>query len=350
MILGYMKSHMYPSESQYVATCLTSVEAFSILCQCHEKRSGLTIIQIIQWMIQICFDPNINDTNLILVTVQDLIYCAEMIGPIDYTKLALLFMMMSLRSTHPSVHEALAPALMEGTLTLQALERRLTYFHDLQVTQSLEHMVFSANTSSPPLSTLSSPTSPTIALPAYPPRANICPNCKCQGHSIEFCISLGGKMEGYTPSDAIAQQRAVRDGLRNCPSLPAAPTAPPISANPNVKVDPDSTVWVNGVKYQPSLNTKKASVATIDVETAMTAADQGEYDDWATNNNADWGDSEPFNTATFLLAASDTSLITQDSPPLYLDSGASTHISCVRSDFTEFTNIELWTITGIGIR
>ena len=69
MILGYMKSHMYPSESQYVATCLTSAEAFSILRQRHEKRSGLTIIQIIQRMIQIRFDPNVNDTDSILVTV-----------------------------------------------------------------------------------------------------------------------------------------------------------------------------------------------------------------------------------------------------------------------------------------
>src|ERR1700761_5269998 len=224
-------------------------------------------------MTQIRFDPNTNDTDTVLVLVRDLIYRAEMIGPIDYTKLALLFIMTSLRTTHPSVHEALAPALMEGTLTIQALEQRLTYFHDLRATQSLEHM-FSATTSSPPSSVQSSPTSPTIALPAYPPRANICPNCKRSGHSIEFCISPGGKMEGFSPSDAIARQRAVREGLRARP--PAPNTTPPVTPSPNVKIDPDGTVWVNGVKYSPSPNTEKASVAAVDVEAAMTAADQGE--------------------------------------------------------------------------
>ena len=73
-------------------------------------------------MMHICFDLNINDTDAILVVVCDLIYRAEMIGPVDYTKLTLLFMMMSIRMTHPSIHETLAPGLMDGTLTLPALE------------------------------------------------------------------------------------------------------------------------------------------------------------------------------------------------------------------------------------
>ena len=67
----------------------------------------------------------------------------------------------------------------------------------------------------------------------------------------------------------------------------------------------------------------------MDVEAAMTATDQGEYEDWAVSNNHDWGDNEPFDMATFLLAATDITLLTCDNLPLYLDSGASTHISCV---------------------
>jgi hypothetical protein len=207
MVLGYMRSHMFPSESQYIEACTTSAEAFSMLRHRHEKRSGLTVIQIIQRMMQIWFDATTNDTNAMMVIARDLIYRAEMIGPVDYTKLALLFMMMTVRTTHPSVHEALAPDLMDSSLTLQALERRLNYFHELQATQHLEHMAFSTTAYNPPRSAASSvqssPTSPTLALPAYPPRANICPNCKRSGHSIEFCISPGGKMEGFSPSDAI---------------------------------------------------------------------------------------------------------------------------------------------------
>ena len=47
MVLGYMRSHMYPSEAQYITACTTSAEAFNLLRQRHEKRSGLTVIQII---------------------------------------------------------------------------------------------------------------------------------------------------------------------------------------------------------------------------------------------------------------------------------------------------------------
>jgi transposase InsO family protein len=348
MVLGYMRSHIFPSEAQYIAACTTSAEAYNLLRQRHEKRSGLTVIQIIQRMMQIRFDAGVNDTDAVMVVVRDLIYRAEMIGPVDYTKLALLFMMMTIRTTHPSVHEALAPDLMDGSLTLQALERRLNYFHDLRATQSLEQLAFPASlpaySASPP-STQSSPTSPTIALPAYPPRANICPNCKRPGHSIEFCVSPGGKMEGYSTVDAVARQRALREPPSNRPSN-APTTAPP--PHPYVKIDPDGTVWVNGVKYNPATRSERASVAEVEVEAAMTAADQGEYADWAVSNNSSWGDNELLDTATFLLADADSAMLIRGEPPLYLDSGASSHISCIRSDFIDLVDIEPRTITGVG--
>jgi transposase InsO family protein len=348
MVLGYMRSHMFPSEAQYIAACTTSAEAYGLLRQRHEKRSGLTVIQIIQRMIQVRFDSGTNDTDMVMMAVRDLIYRAEMIGPVDYTKLALLFMMMNIRSTHPSVHEALAPDLMDGSLTLQALERRLNYFHELRATQSLEQMAFSASLpaySASPSSAQSSPTSPTIALPAYPPRANICPNCKKAGHSIEFCIAPGGKMEGYSTTDAVARQRALRDIPRSRPSPPSTLVPPP---HPYVKIDPDGTVWVNGVRYNRPGEPEKASVAKVEVEATMTAADQEEYANWAVNNNSGWGNDDLLDTATFLLAATDTAMLAQGDPPLYLDSGASTHISCIRSDFIDLVDIDPRTITGVG--
>ena len=33
MVLGFMTTHMFPAESQYIATCTTSVVAYSLLCQ-----------------------------------------------------------------------------------------------------------------------------------------------------------------------------------------------------------------------------------------------------------------------------------------------------------------------------
>ena len=92
-----------------------------------------------------------------------------------------------------------------------------------------------------------------------------------------------------------------------------------------------------------------ASVATVEIEAAMTAADLGEYADWTiSNNDLNWGNGELLDTATFLLAATNTSLPAHKDLLLYLDSGASTHISCIHSDFTTFHSIERWTITGVG--
>ena len=81
----------------------------------------------------------------------------------------------------------------------------------------------------------------------------------------------------------------------------------------------------------------------------MTATDLGEYMDWATsNNNSNWGNNELLDTARFLLAATNVSLPAHKDLPLYLDSGASTHILCIQSDFITFCSIEPWTSTGVG--
>ena len=153
-------------------------------------------------------------------------------------------------------------------------------------------------------------------------------------------------MEGLSTSDAIARQHAARDTLHGTrPSSSSGPN------NPFLKVDNDGTVWISGVKYQPAPEPARASIAEVELEAAMTAADQGEYSDWATNNNdASWGNNELLDTVKFLMATTNLSLPAHKDLPLYLDSGASTHISCMRSDFSAFKSIEPRTITGVVIR
>ena len=169
MVLGYMRSHLFSSEAQCIAQCNTSAEAYRTLRWRHEQRSGLTQIQLIQCMMQVRFDHSPANFDTTMANLWELIYRAERIGQIDVTKLALMFTLMNLRTTHPSVHEALAPSLMDGTITLESLECRLSFFYELQATQSMDqlafpslvpsHVPFPASTSS----TQSSPSSPTIA-------------------------------------------------------------------------------------------------------------------------------------------------------------------------------------------
>ena len=131
MILGFMRAHMYSSETQYIAECVTSAEAYDSLRIRHEKRSGLAQIQLIQKMMQIRFDNNPANCDATMANLHDLIYRAEKIGHVDITRLALLFSLMSLRLTHPTVHEALAPSMMDGTITLQSLENQLHFFYEM---------------------------------------------------------------------------------------------------------------------------------------------------------------------------------------------------------------------------
>ena len=67
------------------------------------------------------------------------------------------------------------PALMDGTITLKALERQLHYFYEMQATQSPDQLAFPSmpdhkTSFTPTSSAQSSLSSPTIALPAsFPP-------------------------------------------------------------------------------------------------------------------------------------------------------------------------------------
>jgi hypothetical protein len=74
MVLGYMNSHIYLAESQYIADCTTSVEAYRTLQRRHKKHSGLTQTQLIQRMMQVCFDMSSSHCNTIMSNLHDIIY------------------------------------------------------------------------------------------------------------------------------------------------------------------------------------------------------------------------------------------------------------------------------------
>ena len=339
MILGYITAHIFPSESQYITNCVTSADAYRMLRQRHEKHGGLKQTQLIQQLMHVHFEHSLANSNAIMTHIRDLVYRIKQIGTIDVAKLACLFLVHGLRSTHPLIHEALVPVLMDGMLTMDELERKLMYHYELEMTYNPDQFAFPAASpvlsQSPLASVHSSPTSPTVALPAsLPPRANVCPNCKNLGHSIDFCVAPGGKMEGYTTADAIACQRTTGNAQRG-----RAPPSDTPSDSP-IRLERDGIIWIGGVWYQPMKpaphpEPTTASITEVTVESAMTAADQGEYSDWTFNNgNPSWGSNDDvIDTASFLLAATDTALIARGDhdPPLC-------HDLCPMSIFPELTS------------
>ena len=86
------------------------------------------------------------------------------------------------------------------------------------------------------------------------------------------------------------------------------PSFHPNLNNPFLKIDNNGLVWISSIKYQLAPEPTKAFIAKVNIEAAMTAADQGEYLDWASSNNdPSWGNYKSVDMATFLLVASDSS-------------------------------------------
>lgn len=75
-----------------------------------------------------------------MTSYHDLIYHIENIGHIDVHWLGLLFLLINLKDLHPSIHDGLVPAIMDGTITVEHLESHMNYYFDLhnaQINKSL---------------------------------------------------------------------------------------------------------------------------------------------------------------------------------------------------------------------
>ena len=62
-------------------------------------------------------------------------------------------------------------------------------------------------------------------------------------------------MEGQSTLDAIARQHAVRDTSCTRPPLNVQSSSTPSSL---LKLEPDSSVWIGSIKYQPAQTTQPA--------------------------------------------------------------------------------------------
>ncbi len=159
-------------------------------------------------------------------------------------------MVLGLKSTHPSVHDALALLLMDGTISMEAVDLHMHYYYEMHMAQLAQNGLMNPSS---------------IALPAsLLPHANICPNCKKPGHSIKFYVAPGGKMAGQSARDAVTCQRAVCEASR-----------PQTDANPCIQVEDDGTTLVIG-GFQLKVDRLAANLADADIDLPMTPADQGE--------------------------------------------------------------------------
>ena len=86
-------------------------------------------------------------------------------------------------------------------------------------------------------------------------------------------------MAGQSALDAMQKQTA-QDGscFHPCAPAPVPPAGTPLC------ISDDGSVWIAGDRYKPEAETAMAEIA--DVNSAMTTADLGEYQDWIPNSAA----------------------------------------------------------------
>jgi hypothetical protein len=178
-----------------------------------------------------------------------------------------------------------------------------------------------------------------------------CKNCRCPGHSANFCIAPGGKFAGHTIEEAIAVQRAVL-GL---PPRNATSQVPSTGTTANVAMSDASLLptplgnsfVINGITYTASPAPTPAATMTDATTSALTTETYNtnfEFSSFLAMNGApsasvDWDVySRPFDTtqaevSPVAYSTSRVPVLHLPDIPFILDSGASFHISPERSDF-----------------
>jgi hypothetical protein len=190
------------------------------------KRSGIAQIELIRRLGQIWFDDNPQHYDTQMAYYRDLLYRIESIGKIDVKQLGLLFLFQNLKVSHPTVHDALAPAIMDGSITEEMLETRMQYYFEMRAAQIAQ----SQQGGPPPI--------PGMALPAFTLRVMICNHCKKAGHTIEFCLAPDGILAGLSTYEAVMCQRAAREVNRS--RRDSTPNGSGYS----------TTVIINGLRYR----------------------------------------------------------------------------------------------------
>lgn len=319
MIFVYMKFQMSLLEEQHVETCATSSEAFQVLRIRHEERNRYIQSQLTLKLTQISFGDIPENFHAAMTTMRDLIYRIESIGPIDVNYLGLYFVWLNLKTSHPTVHDALVPAILDGSITVELLEAHMHHYFDLRA----------FNQAFVPHSSLA-------LLAQLPQRTNLCPNCKQSGHTTEFCVAPGGKTESLS---MLTWQRSTHEASRQRTRPQGKRSAH--SSGALFNFDDDGTLWIGGVRYRRS-----DDISAEPPEPRSSTPDHGEFGPQSNSDTPPDTDTMPITSN----ARSETALLSHPSElPFFLDSGSSSHISCMKSDFVNLTQLtEPCRVSGVG--
>ena len=198
-----------------------------------------------------------------------------------------------------------------------------------------------------------------------------CSNCKRPGHTADFCVRAGGGMAGKSIEEAQAAKRKAtrdrqerpREGSKDGKSKVALSFKDSNGQAFITHVDTDNIAAINSTAATSS--TVHANLASIDFDSPsldlpvhLTGIETVEYEGFLACFDdpvvsIDWSQyTSNVEISPTMIAAPHqtrrTAVISLDTRPFFLDSGASVHVSPEQSDFLSLCPISSRAIKGVG--
>ena len=363
---GFLLEHISPSDYNVVSRLKTSHEIWNGLRKRHENLGPYAQVLLIKKALEVKCDFNVPLSKTI-TELRTLHHRIITMGKLEDDYLLTVLLLNALGDQFAYLQSSIQSMSTSAGFSSESVIRRMEDEEALiqrRVEQGLQPSAVNP--------------SAFAAMTARKPRLP-CSNCKRTNHSTDFCIAPGGKMAGRSLEDAISAQRAASAKAPRAPRTQqttqvaniatlASPTPSP-SPSPTPTPPPPSptpSLMINGIQYFPAVPSASICDPSLPAQSANTAfhspvhtiSEPYEYHAFLAVTNPpqtsiDWSAySQPVNqqdntSAPTAFTASQQPALNLADKPFILDSGATSHISPVRSDFKTFCPIPPLPVNGM---
>ena len=267
---GFIQDHVSPADVHLIDALPTAHKMFEALQAHHEQQGAFAQINLLlkALQIQVSYDKSIRDS---VADMRNFYRRITAMGKFTDDDIFTVILMNSMNTHFGPLQQTInsmssTPGFNSETIAARLVDEDNLIRRRVELGQS-PNPYMPASPSYPPSSL--SPASAFATLTSRPrfPRLN-CDNCKCEGHTSDYCVHPGGKMAGRSIEEARAAYRA---SLNKHQTPDTQVTPPPSSTTPVPMMNPSSlpsssnTIFVNGLPYtlDPTCQTPKPSSAHI---------------------------------------------------------------------------------------
>lgn len=356
MAHGFIATAVEHAELAYIPRSIGPKAAWDLLKKRHEREGPIRQVTLLHQALSI---PFMDETPMpeTATAICALINRAYTIGDVNKDVFCCIAMLGALKN-FPNIQSIVSRDIGNTTVEKPYTSTDLRCFLDNEHTlkQSNKLMTGNSNANSP--TALAAQTTTTQVKRERP----ICDNCKKPGHIGRWCAAKGGPFEKLGIAASIAERRKEREesGKGKPYNTPSGMSGTTNKVAVNVK-GADGHVFVMMVDpanlTSPAIASTPEFTGIVSSPIPMAPHDEIEYG-WLVMGekceaSVDWKDhSQPVTldvlAALAPLDQSCRSPISIDDHPFYVNTGATVHISPVKSDFLTLRPIPSHAIKGVG--